>query len=112
MVSQIYVYVEQHLQDSALTLKWIAENYLFMNVDYAKQEILQRNRTEIFPVSYKNAYWKGQGTDRKKSGGTGKKCSGAGRLWKQSPVFFTAVKKQAGMTPTDYITSFGTLSSL
>ena len=38
MVSQIYVYVEQHLQDSALTLKWIAENYLFMNVDYVSKK--------------------------------------------------------------------------
>ncbi|MGN0373132.1 MAG: response regulator, partial [Enterocloster sp.] len=38
MTQQIYNYVEENLQDSNLTLKYIAENHLFMNVDYVSKK--------------------------------------------------------------------------
>ena len=34
-------YVEEHLDDPNLTLKWIAENYLFMNVDYVSKRFIK-----------------------------------------------------------------------
>ena len=38
---QIFSYVEQHLSDSNITLKEIAENQLFMNVDYVSKRFLK-----------------------------------------------------------------------
>lgn len=91
MVSQIYVYVEQHLQDSALTLKWIAENYLFMNVDYVSKKFYKETGQKFSQYLTKMRIGKAKELITKNPEEPGKKCSGAGRLWKQSPVFFTAV---------------------
>lgn len=41
LAEQIYAYVEQHLEDSNITLKEIAENHLFMNVDYVSRKFLK-----------------------------------------------------------------------
>ena len=41
LVNSITQYVEEHLDDPNLTLKWIAENYLFMNVDYVSKKFLK-----------------------------------------------------------------------
>lgn len=41
MVEQICSYVEQHLSDSNITLKEIAENCLYMNVDYVSRRFLK-----------------------------------------------------------------------
>ena len=38
---KIQEYVEAHICDSGLSLKWIAENYLFMNVDYLSKRFLK-----------------------------------------------------------------------
>ncbi|BDF03170.1 response regulator transcription factor [[Clostridium] hylemonae] len=38
---KIQEYVESHICDSGLSLKWIAENYLFMNVDYLSKRFLK-----------------------------------------------------------------------
>lgn len=40
-VEKTIAYVEEHLSDSSLTLKWIAENYLYMNVDYLSKQFLK-----------------------------------------------------------------------
>ncbi len=34
-------FIEEHLSDSTLTLKWIAENHLYMNVDYLSKQFLK-----------------------------------------------------------------------
>lgn len=36
-IDKLIAYVEQHMDDSNLTLKWIAENYLYMNVNYVSR---------------------------------------------------------------------------
>jgi two-component system response regulator YesN len=38
---KIQEYVEEHLQDTDLSLKWIAENYLYMNEDYVSKKFLK-----------------------------------------------------------------------
>ena len=40
-LDQIYSYVETHLSDSNITLKEIAENQLFMNVDYVSKRFIK-----------------------------------------------------------------------
>ena len=50
MTQQIFDYVNKNLQDSNLSLKGIAENHLFMNVDYVSKKILQGNRQKVFPL--------------------------------------------------------------
>ncbi len=35
-------YVEEHISDSSLSLKWISENILFMNVDYVSKQFLKQ----------------------------------------------------------------------
>lgn len=39
--SQIKAYVASHIQDTSLSLKWICENILFMNVDYVSKKFLR-----------------------------------------------------------------------
>lgn len=38
MTKQIFSYVEQHIKDPKLTLKYISEQYLFMNTDYVSKK--------------------------------------------------------------------------
>lgn len=52
LINSITQYVEEHLDDPNLTLKWIAENYLFMNVELRQQTFYQRNRAEILCLPY------------------------------------------------------------
>ena len=52
MVHQIQDYVSEHLQDSSLTLKQIAETDLFMNVDYVSKKFYKE--TGITPTDYVN----------------------------------------------------------
>lgn len=41
LIENISRYVEEHLDDPNLTLKWIAENHLFMNVDYVSKRFIK-----------------------------------------------------------------------
>ena len=107
MVSQIYVYVEQHLQDSALTLKWIAENYLFMNVDYVSKKFYKETGQKFSQYLTKMRIGKAKELITKNPEEPIKNVAeqvGCGN----NPQYFSQLfKKQTGMTPTDYITSLG-----
>lgn len=41
-VEKVMDYVKQHLADSNLSLKWIAENYLYMNADYVSKQFVRQ----------------------------------------------------------------------
>lgn len=41
-VEKVMDYVQQHLSDSNLSLKWIAENYLYMNADYVSKQFVRQ----------------------------------------------------------------------
>jgi YesN/AraC family two-component response regulator len=41
LIQTIYQYVNDHLKDPDLSLKFIAENYLYMNVDYVSKKFLK-----------------------------------------------------------------------
>lgn len=40
-IEKLINYTQEHLDDSNLTLKWIAENYLYMNVNYVSRRFYQ-----------------------------------------------------------------------
>ena len=40
-------YVEENLANPNLTLKWIAENYLFMNVDYVSKRFIKETNQKF-----------------------------------------------------------------
>jgi two-component system response regulator YesN len=39
--AKIQTYVQEHLSDPDLSLKWIADNYLYMNVDYVSKKFIK-----------------------------------------------------------------------
>ncbi len=41
LIENVLQYVEENLSNPNLTLKWIAENYLFMNVDYVSKRFIK-----------------------------------------------------------------------
>lgn len=41
LIENVMQYVEENLDNPNLTLKWIAENYLFMNVDYVSKRFIK-----------------------------------------------------------------------
>ena len=47
LIENITQYVEEHLDDPNLTLKWISENYLFMNVDYVSKRFIKETEQKF-----------------------------------------------------------------
>lgn len=41
-VKKTLQYVEEHLEDSDLSLKWLAENYLYMDADYISKQFIRQ----------------------------------------------------------------------
>lgn len=98
-------YVREHLSNPDLTLKWIAENYLFMNVDYVSKRFLKdegerfsafltRIRVETaMEMLNRNPYEKIRYIS---------KIVGCDN----NPQYFSQIfKKQTGMTPSEYAAS-------
>lgn len=46
-IEKVMQYVESHLDNPNLTLKWIAENYLFMNVDYVSARFVKETKQKF-----------------------------------------------------------------
>ena len=96
-------YVNEHLSNPNLSLKWIAENYLYMNVDYLSKQFIKE-------TGYKFSYYL-----------TSKRIEKAKQLLLEdnvekiytvaeqvgcgnNPQYFSQIfKKHTGMTPTAYI---------
>ena len=41
-MEKLQSYVQENLADPRISLKWLAENYLFMNVDYVSREFVRQ----------------------------------------------------------------------
>lgn len=100
---QIFSYVEQHLSDSNITLKEIAENQLFMNVDYVSKRFLKETGRKFSDYlaevrirkakQYLAEGWQIQQVAEKVGCGN-------------NPHYFSQLfKKKTGMTPSAYISS-------
>lgn len=46
-VEKVLEYVNTHLSDSNLSLKWIAENYLYMNADYVSKQFVRQTGSKF-----------------------------------------------------------------
>lgn len=46
-IEKVIQYVENNLDNPSLTLKWIADNYLFMNVDYVSARFMKETRQKF-----------------------------------------------------------------
>ena len=46
-VEKVVEYVGAHLSDSNLSLKWIAENYLYMNADYVSKQFVRQTGSKF-----------------------------------------------------------------
>lgn len=107
MVRQIHSYVEEHLQDSALTLKQIAENSLFMNVDYVSKKFYKETGQKFSQYLTGVRILKAKELIAQNPSEPVKNIAeqvGCGN----NPQYFSQLfKKQTGMTPTDYIASLG-----
>jgi two-component system, response regulator YesN len=103
MILQILQYVEDHISSSNLTLKTIAEQYLFMNTDYVsrkfQKETGQKFSTYLTSVRIRKAkeYLASTSSD---------KIQNVARLvgYGNNPQYFSQLfHKQTGMTPSAYV---------
>jgi Response regulator containing CheY-like receiver domain and AraC-type DNA-binding domain len=96
-------YINENLSDPTLSLKWIAENHLFMNVDYLSKQFVKQ-------TGYKFSYYLTNARIEKAKlllqGGDAEKIYlvaeqvGCGN----NPQYFSQIfKKHTGITPTAYI---------
>lgn len=107
MISQIYSYVDSHLEDSSLTLKQIAETHLFMNVDYVSKKFYKETGQKF------SQYLTAMRIARAKQLIAQNPEESVKNIAEQvgcgnNPQYFSQLfKKQTGITPTDYISSLG-----
>lgn len=102
---RIIAYTEQNLEKSGLSLKWIAENYLFMNVDYlskrfAKETGMKFSKylTDLRIQKAKYYMELGSYTIQEVA-----ELVGCG----QNPQYFSQIfKKNTGVSPSQYLMNF------
>ena len=107
MTRQIFDYVNETLQDDNLTLKYIAKNFLYMNVDYVSKKFLKETgikfSTYLADVRIKKAkellVSKGPYTIQEVAGEVG--------LGNNPQYFSQLFKKKTGMTPSSYVAQIG-----
>ena len=103
MSSTIDEYVRQNLSDSNLSLKWIAENILYMNVDYVSKKFFketgQKFSNYLTDLRIQKAKELLSGTENDKIQNIAE-LVGCGN----NPQYFSQLfKKNTGMTPSAYI---------
>ena len=110
-IDKVILYVEQNLQNPNLSLKWIAENVLYMNVDYLSKQFfkqtgykfsfylmklrMEKAKTLLLEMGQEKIYMIAEAV-------------GCGN----SPQYFSQVfKRYTGMTPTAYIKNKGEIEN-
>lgn len=102
-IQEIMDYTKKHIADPNLTLKWIVETQLFMNVDYVSRQFMLQTGTKF------SAYLNGLRIERAKQlllqCDTEKIYSVAEQVGcGNNPQYFSHLfKKFTGMTPKEYI---------
>lgn len=100
---KIEEYVAGHLEDSELSLKWIADHYLFMNVDYLSKRFLKETGCKFskyltdMRVKKAKEILASAKTDSIQSVADMVGCG-------NNPQYFSQIfKKSTGMTPSNYM---------
>lgn len=102
-ISEIISYLKEHISDSNITLKWIAENHLYMNVKYVSR-CFSRETGQTF-----SSYLTGLRIEKAKeilSGKDAEKIQNVAELvgCGNNPYYFSKIfKKTTAMTPTAYV---------
>ena len=102
IVTRVKEYVYEHLSDPDMTLKWIAENHLYMNVDYVSRRFV-RETGEKFST-YLNNIRIQRAKEILSSDATTQIQNIAEEVGcGNNPQYFSQLfKKNTGMTPTAY----------
>lgn len=103
MTRQIFKYVEDNIQNPNLTLKFIAEQYLFMNTDYVSKKF--QKDTGIRFSAYLTSVRIEKAKEFLASGEADKILNVATAVGcGNNPQYFSKLfKKNTGMTPTTYV---------
>ena len=103
LTARIREYLLTHLADTQLSLKWLAENYLYMNVDYVSRQFSRQTGLKF------SAYLNGLRAERAKELlAAGEKAAsvseqvGCGSSLQYFSLWF---KRQTGLSPTQYVKS-------
>jgi len=102
-IEKVMQYVENNLDNPNLTLKWIAENYLFMNVDYVSARFIKETRQNF------SNYLTTLRIQKAKQLLTEGNAEQIQRIAEQvgcgnNPQYFSQIfKKHTGMTPSAYV---------
>ncbi|MGN1141404.1 MAG: response regulator [Oliverpabstia sp.] len=106
-IDDLISYLEQHLEDSNLTLKWIAENYLYMNVNYVSRCFLKETGQKFssylmnLRVQKAKEILATQGNEKIQNVAELVGCG-------NNPYYFSKIfKKCTGMTPSAYVRKVG-----
>ncbi len=102
LIKRIKHLVHQHLADTELSLKWLAENHLFMNVDYLSKQFVQKTGERF------STYLARKRVERAKNLLL---CDGAHIYdvaeqvgYADNPQYFSQIfRRICGMTPTEYV---------
>ena len=106
-IAQIQQYVKEHISDPNLTLKWIATNYLYMNVDYISRKFVKETGSKF------SAYLTDVRVQKVKELIANNGAKNIGFIAEQvgcgnNPQYFNQIfKKHTGMTISAYATSIG-----
>lgn len=106
-IAQIQQYVKEHISDPNLTLKWIATNYLYMNVDYISRKFVKETGSKF------SAYLTDVRVQKAKELIAINGAKNIGFIAEQvgcgnNPQYFNQIfKKHTGMTINAYATSIG-----
>ena len=103
MTQQIFDYVHKNLQDSNLSLKGIAENHLFMNVDYVSKKFYRETGKKFSQYLTKMRIQRAK--DLMKANPSASMQTIAMQIGcGNNPKYFSQLfKKQEGITPTEYM---------
>lgn len=103
MTKQIFSYVEKHIQDPKLTLKYISEQYLFMNTDYVSKKFQKETgvRFSAYLTSVRiqkaKEYLAGNNTNKILTVADMVGCG-------NNPQYFSQLfKKNTGLSPSAYV---------
>ncbi|MBT9777913.1 response regulator [Clostridium sp. MCC353] len=102
LIDKTIAYVNDHLSNPNLTLKWIAENYLYMNVDYVSKKFIRETGSKFSNFLTELRIQKAKelltGCDSEKIQYVAEQV-GCGN----NPQYFSQIfKKNTGMTPSAY----------
>ncbi|WP_069998540.1 response regulator transcription factor [Cellulosilyticum sp. I15G10I2] len=100
--------VEENLSNPDLSLKWIVDNYLFMNVDYVSKQFVKETGLKF--SNYLNKIRIERAKQQLLQKGSNKMYSIANEIGcGNNPQYFSQFfKKHTGMTPTAYVKKMNT----